>query len=213
MSQAHNFALFPLAMVIFPGEEIRLHIFEERYKSLIHDCLTTGIRFGIPPYLEGKSLTLGTELELLDIYKTYSDGQMDIITKALRVFKIDDFYKKLPGKLYAGGDITYLEWNDTGDITYSSQIVSLIKKLYQVMNINNVKVPDPSNYKTHQLVHKIGLTIHQELELLNMRDEVERQIFILDHLNYLIPIVTSAETLRKRAELNGHFINFDPLGF
>ena len=48
-------ALFPLSLVVFPGEELRLHIFEPRYKQLIHDCTTDNITFGIPPYFEGKA--------------------------------------------------------------------------------------------------------------------------------------------------------------
>ena len=93
-------ALFPLSLVVFPGEELRLHIFEPRYKQLIHDCTTENITFGIPPYFEGKDLRYGTELEVTEIVKKYDDGKMDIKAKGIGWFEIDEFYKVLFGKLY-----------------------------------------------------------------------------------------------------------------
>jgi len=202
--------LFPLSIVVFPGEELKLHIFEPRYKQLVHDCLKEGISFGIPPYIEGKSLIYGTELILRDVIKSNENGTLDIKAKAIGWFEIVDFFKILHGKLYPGGVIKRNEWNNNGDISHGAKLTTQIAELYRIMNIKNIDIPAAEEFKTYMLGHKIGLNIEQELQLLTITDEVDKQLFLIDHLQHLIPIVNEAENLRKKAELNGHFQHILP---
>jgi len=60
--------MFPLELVAFPGEELPLHIFEQRYQQLIEDCEEERVTFGIPTYIN-KRLEYGTEMELLKVVK------------------------------------------------------------------------------------------------------------------------------------------------
>lgn len=205
--------LFPLSLVVFPGEELRLHIFEPRYKQLIHDCTQNGLTFGIPPYFEGKDLVYGTELSIIEIVKRYDDGKMDIKAKGEGWFRIEEFSKIMHGKLYPGGEITRLPWNDTSDIIFAQQLVALIGELYATMRITNVPIQPPETFRTYQLAHKLGLNIDQEMELLLISDEVDKQLYLINHLHKLLPNVKEAENLRKRAELNGHFQNIIPPNF
>jgi hypothetical protein len=203
-------ALFPLSIVVFPGEELKLHIFEPRYKQLVHDCLKDDLTFGIPPFIEGKSLVLGTELKLKNVSKVYANGNMDIVATAIGWFEINEFFKILHGKLYPGGIITRKPWDNESDLLYSVRLVSLIEELYDIMKINNIDIPDVTSFKTYHLAHKVGLNILQEMELLSMSDEVEKQFYLLTHLEHLLPILKEAETLRKKAEMNGHFQHLIP---
>jgi hypothetical protein len=205
--------LFPLSIVTFPGEEVRLHIFEPRYRQLVHDCIQENKSFGIPPYIEGKSLKYGTELLVKEIVKTYEDGKMDIKAQATGWFEIIDFYRIFPGKLYPGGTINEMPWDDDGDIVRSTILCDLIMELYEIMKITNVPIPDPKDFKSWMIIHKLGLNIEQEMELLIISEESEKQGYLIRHLEALIPVVREAENLRKRAELNGHFQNLKPPSF
>ena len=202
--------LFPLSIVVFPGEELKLHIFEPRYKQLVHDCIKDDSTFGIPPYLEGHSLKYGTELKLIDVVKTYEDGNLDIKAKGIGWFEINEFYRIKHGKLYPGGIITDMPWDQDGVIVYSTNLVALIEELYTIMKIKNVSVKPAEHFKTYQIAHKVGLNIDQELTLLTIPNEIDKQLYLIHHLENLIPIVREAENLRKRAELNGHFQNVIP---
>ena len=83
----HNeIALFPLNIVAYPGELVNLHIFEPRYKDLVRDCIEAESTFGIPTY-NGKTMSYGTEVEILKVEKVYKDGRMDIRTRGNRVFQ------------------------------------------------------------------------------------------------------------------------------
>lgn len=205
-----NFPLFPLSLVVFPGESLRLHIFEPRYIQLINDCLDKQKLFGIPPYFEGKELKYGTTMTIESVVKRYKDGKMDIQTRAVGWFEIYDFFKVLPDKLYPGGRITDMPWDDLADHFLSVRLIALINELYRVMNISNVHLNDTISFRTHQIAHKVGFSIEQELEFLTIAQEIERQNYMIAHLEHLIPIVKQAEDLRKKAEMNGHFRNIAP---
>ena len=58
--------LFPLNLVVFPEEELNLHIFEPRYKELVNDCMSKEVNFGIPSYVN-KKLELVTEMEIKSV--------------------------------------------------------------------------------------------------------------------------------------------------
>ena len=95
-------ALFPLQIVVFPDEQLNLHIFEPRYKQLIGDCVTKGIHFGINAFMNQQLQPIGTEIKLVTIEKEYDNGELDIRTRAVGAYRLEDYVPLLPGKLYAG---------------------------------------------------------------------------------------------------------------
>ena len=97
---------FPLQSVFFPGETVPLHIFEERYKQLIHDCREEAITFGIPVYIYD-SMAYGTEVQLVEVVTTYESGEMDVVCVARQVFKVLTFDHRMEGKRYAGGVVQF----------------------------------------------------------------------------------------------------------
>ena len=107
--------IFPLQLVVYPREDLNLHIFEPRYKQLIKECEEEGKTFGLPAYIDGKVKEIGTELELVSIEKTYPKGEMDIKTRGVGLFKIIKRYRKAPGKLYGGADIERFDFTVEGD--------------------------------------------------------------------------------------------------
>jgi len=203
--------LFPLQSVFFPGETVPLHIFEDRYKELINDCREEAITFGIPVYLNGQ-LLFGTEMQLEEIVKTYPNGEMDVVCKALRVFKLLVFDHTMDTKLYAGGIVTFLENINDGSNPHKAVILDLITELYVLMGVPFAGMPI-QEYNSYALVHKIGLSLEQEHELLQIISENERLSFIESHLRSAIKILEEINRTKKTIELNGHFKNFDPLEF
>jgi len=204
-------ALFPLQNVVFPGENLPLHIFEERYKQLIEDCETTGITFGIPVYLNDR-LEFGTEVELTTVAKSYPSGAKDVICKGLRVFRITEFDYKEKGKIYAGGDVEFLNDIDDPEEEQISQLIDLIKELYIHLEVPS-PIIDPKTFRSFALAHKIGLSLEQEYTLLKLISEKDRLAYLINHLLITIPIIQEMNRAKYIIELNGHFRNFDPLDF
>lgn len=209
MSQ--TIALFPLNIVAFPGEEINLHIFEPRYKELIKDCLLESGIFGIPSYVKTK-IDFGTTVRIEKVAKTYEDGRMDIVTRAERIFRVMDFKNPYPKKLYAKGEVTYLDNIDDSEAGLQIAMVEKTKELLQLINvISSVTIEYDAN--TYALAHKVGFSLDQEYELLKKLRESDRQRYIVDHLNQLLPSLKEVERLKEKIKSNGHFNNFGPIDF
>ena len=202
--------LFPLGMVVYPGESLNLHVFEPRYQQLINECERDGITFGIPPLIDKKLLDFGTELELIEISKRLPNGRMYIKTKGIGLFKINKFYHTAPDKLYAGADITEVSYNTEPDIQMSVKILEYMTELYDIMKITK-KLPDnPVTFSTYTVAHHVGFSIQQELEFLQTTDEIDRQQMMINHLQQMIPIVREAEEMRIKVSMNGHFRDIIP---
>lgn len=209
---ATTIAAFPLGLVCFPGEIQNLHIFEPRYRQLISDCITDEISFAIVPYLNNKAFHLATEIKLHEIAKEYPDGKYDVAVKAIGLVKVHRLTKKMTGKEYPGVKISPLSWDEKPSLELSLTIVPLIKRLYSELGIQDI-VPAPKDFLVRKVVHKLGLSVEQELSLLAIPEEENRQQYILNHLLQFVPTIEKANELRLKAVLNGHFKNINPANF
>ena len=206
-------ALFPLNLVVFPGEKLNLHIFEPRYRQLIHDCLQDDITFGIPPYINGGVSMMGTEMRLLGVEKVYPSGEMDIRTKAMGLFQVREFFHEMSGKLYAGATIEPLPDDTNADLALQQQIRVLIEQLYDILGLRRLLLELPVNFRAYDVAHHLGMNTEQEYQLLEAPTEVERQYLVLAHLEHVLPVLQETERLKERVRLNGHFKNLTPPAF
>ncbi|VAW09923.1 Uncharacterized protein, similar to the N-terminal domain of Lon protease [hydrothermal vent metagenome] len=203
--------MFPLQSIFFPGETVPLHIFEERYKQLIKDCRDEAITFGIPVYIYD-SITYGTEVQLVEIVNAYENGEMDVTCVARQVFKVITFDNGMDGKLYAGGEIRFLDnVNDANERT-KKEVLDLLEELYGLMTMPFTPV-SLEKFNSYVLAHKMGLSFEQEFELLQLPKESERLSFIKNHLLITISVLQEVDRTKKTIKLNGDFKNFDPLDF
>ncbi|NQZ77555.1 MAG: LON peptidase substrate-binding domain-containing protein [Ekhidna sp.] len=205
-------ALFPLNIVAFPGEGVNLHIFEPRYKALINDCLEQDTTFGIPAYVMNK-IEIGTEVKIEEITKTYDDGRMDIKTKALKPFRVDEFWNPWRDNEYAGGRISYLPISEEDtDLGMLYEFKEMVAKLF--MWLGETDLPDIASLDSvFDIGHKIGLKPEEEYSILQMPSENDRLEYSLKHLEHLLPALERAHDAQERIKQNGHFKHLDPLEF
>jgi ATP-dependent protease La (LON) substrate-binding domain len=204
--------LFPLNLIAFPMEDLNLHIFEPRYRELINECLDNGTTFGIPTFLDGRLPGFGTEVKILSLSKRYEDGRMDVHTQGIRAFRILDFQNPVEMKLYAGGVVELLPEPSVSPSVMIG-LIERVKTLYNLLGETNtfdINKPQPYSF---QIAHKIGLSLEQEYNLLKIPTEAERQGFLIQHLERIIPVLQEVERTKERIKLNGHFKNLDPLKF
>lgn len=213
MPTTKQLPLFPLSLVAFPDETVNLHVFEPRYRQLFQECEVTGRSFGIVPVSDGKLLDIGTEMRLDRIAKRYEDGKMDVSTQALSTFRLVDYYAEMQDKMYPGGEVETVPRDQTGDPLAIIQIVDLLRSLYDHMDITNVEVPTVEGFNLSTVIHKIGLSMEQEVAVVRMTTAVEQQRYVLDHLKVFVPHVVRMEELRRKAALNGHFKHLMPPDF
>jgi len=149
-------------------------------------------------------------LKLLSIEKRYDNGELDIKTLGVGIFRIDEYYSQAPNKLYAGADIKRVQHNIEGDFLSYDKILQSVSELFKVLDIKKELPANPNSFKTYDIAHHVGFSLEQEYQMLCIPSEVERQQFMLSHLERLIPVVREMERLRKKARMNGHFKNIIP---
>ncbi len=203
--------LFPLNLVVFPGEKLNLHIFEPRYRQLINECLDDHKPFGIPAFIDGKLPGYGTRVQIDTLDQRYDDGRLDVKTEGLSVFRLASFENPAPGKLYAGGRVINIA-ADTGYSSLTAQLSGRLAELYELLQID-ADYDDQMANLSYRVAHKVGLSVEQEYTLLTLAEETERQQFLLWHLDKVIPVMADMERTKQRIRMNGHFKNLDPLNF
>jgi Lon protease-like protein len=199
--------IFPLGIVVFPGEDLNLHIFEPRYKQLITDCFAEAKPFGIPTVLKNGLSERGTLVEVKEIVEVYEDGKLDIKTKGISVFRILEVVKSIPEKLYSGAIVNYPVNEEQQYVPLLKKVVKSIRDLHEVLKLNkNFSKPD-EELLSYDIAHHVGLSLEEEYELLGLLREDQRLEYIKRHLNKVLPVVNEMETLKERIKLNGHFKN------
>jgi uncharacterized protein len=199
--------IFPLGIVVYPGERLNLHIFEPRYKQMVQECFDSKKPFGIPAVIEEKVNETGTLVQVIEITKTYEDGQMDIKTEGLQVFTILEIIKELPQKLYSGAIVNYPANEEKGNRALMKGIISTLRQLHQLLDIKKEFNKPDEDLWSYDVAHQAGLSLAQEYELLKLLNELQRQEYLRRHLKKVIPLLAEMETLKKRVKLNGHFKN------
>lgn len=197
--------IFPLGIVVYPGEKLNLHIFEPRYKQLILECRDNNKPFGIPSVIGNKISEMGTLVRLREIAATYEDGKMDIVTEGLSVFRILENIQSVPDKLYSGAIVTYPDNNVNGNRVFMQKIINGIRELHRLLRVTKEFSKPDELLDAYDVAHHAGMSLEEEYELLCLMHELQRQEYLKRHLNKVLPVVAEMETLKEKIKLNGHF--------
>ena len=205
--------IFPLGIVVYPGEDLNLHIFEPRYKQLIKECYENKKPFGIPSVIDNKMQERGTLVTVTEIVKEYDNGEMDIRTKGEKVFRTLEVIQDVPNKLYSGAIVNYPDNKEQGDIDMMRKVMNGIRELHKLLNVSKEFNKTDEDLNTYEVAHHVGLTIQEEYELLGLMDELQRLECLKRHLTKVIPMVAEMEGLKEKIKQNGHFKNLSGFQF
>ncbi len=205
--------IFPLGIVVFPGEKVNLHIFEPRYRQLINECYSAKKPFGIPTVLNSAVAEMGTLVEITEIVEVHEDGKMDIRIRGLQVFRILEIVKSIPEKLYSGAIVTYPE-NDIRYKVMMRKVIAALLELHRLLKVTKDFKKTEASLVSYDIAHHAGLSLEEEYELLGLLQELQRLEYLKRHLAKVLPVIAGMENLKDKIKLNGHFkelkgFNFD----
>jgi ATP-dependent Lon protease len=199
--------LFPLNVVLFPGEQLPLHIFEPRYRRMVRECLDSKSPFGMLLALPDGIVRVGCTAEILEVIKRYQDGRMDIITVGRDPFRVVEL---LSGDPLLEGHIDYLEDTDSAAAPQSiKQLVELYETCHTLLFSGIPKDFDsvPPDQLSYTIAAALPLDHLWKQQLLELRTESERQHRLSTYLRDWAPHLQKVETLRHRAGGNGQGLN------
>ena len=203
--------IFPLTIVVYPGEDLNLHIFEPRYKQLISECIEFKKPFGIPAVIGNNINELGTLVDIIEVSKTYDNGELDIKTRGQKIFRILEVVNEIPDKLYSGAIVNYPENIEHGKRLLMKKVINSVYELHKLLKVtSNFKKPEDELW-SYDVAHHAGLSLDEEYELLGLMNELQRQEYLKRHLKKVLPMVAEMETLKEKIKLNGHFKNLEGL--
>jgi uncharacterized protein len=205
--------IFPLGIVVYPGEDLNLHIFEPRYKQLINECYKEKKLFGIPSIIDNRIQDYGTLMQITEITTVHENGEMDIKTRADKVFRILEIIKEVPEKLYCGAIVNYPPNHEHGSAEVMRRVVNSIKELHKLLKVEKDFKKREEDLNAYDLAHHVGMSLQEEYELLGLMHERQRQEYLKRHLIKVIPMVAEMESLKKKVKLNGHFKNLTSFNF
>src|SRR5579862_8756782 len=190
--------IFPLSIVVYPGESLNLHIFEPRYKQLINECFKEGKPFGIPPIINNEVQEMGTLVNVTEIVNVQDNGEMDIKTKGLSVFRILELIKSVPDKLYSGAIVNHPEnVTGTGKKDLMLKVVNAIRELHKLLKISKDFNKKDEELNVYDIAHHAGLSLDEEYELLKLLREEQREEFLKRHLSRVLPVIAQMESLKE----------------
>lgn len=197
--------IFPLNIVVFPGENLNLHIFEPRYIQLIKECFELNKPFGIPSAFKMGISEVGTTVKILSIENEKETGEMDIKTIGESVFSIIEIIKDIPEKMYQGAIVNFLENNDNGLPSKMNAILNELRHFHQLLEVKKIYKKSDEELCSYDIAHHVGMSVDEEYQFLNLLREDQRQEYILRHLKKTIPTIIELQNLKERIQLNGHF--------
>jgi uncharacterized protein len=206
--------VFPLGIVVYPGEIVNLHIFEPRYKQLVDECYSEDKPFGIPTVIENRLNEMGTMVRITELVKRYENGEMDIRTQGLRVFRMLELIKTVPDKLFSGAIVNYPDnIEGPGNRPLMIKVINAMRELHTLLNITKEFHKPDEELASYDIAHHAGLSLEQEYELLGLLQEEQRQEYLKRHLGKVLPVIAEMETLKEKVKLNGHFKNLSSFKF
>lgn len=202
MSTRTIIPLFPLEVVLFPDLPLPLHIFEERYKIMIADCLQRNLDFGIVYSRDNIIREVGCTAKIVQVNKKYDDGRMDILVQGSHRFKIEQILRNKP---YLQSRVCYIDdvddWDQANIRSLINTGIVLLENLEQIaLHRQDMKFIEGLNHKVVSfiLAGVSGFSLDQKQRILEMTSTAERLRLGIEQLQQIVAQARIKSKLENR---------------
>jgi Lon protease-like protein len=194
--------LFPLELVLLPGERVPLHVFEDRYRELIGECLSDGIEFGLILENEDGLREVGTSTAVVELIDTFEDGRMNVLVEGRGRFRVVALTES---RSFPTAEVEALE--DDGETPTGDEVeqaLSVFRRLVAVAEADEIEQPQPSSPDlSFELASRVDFGHELKQELLELRSERRRLRRLSELLEQAVAALTREREVRERASGNG----------
>ncbi len=200
-----DFPLFPLGLVALPSELVPLHIFEERYKTMIARCLEEESEFGIVWLADDGLRPIGCACEIAEVLERMPDGRVNLVARGTRPFRIEARQDQLA---YPAGTVEFLADRpedpdaDAADAAHAAY-ADLVEQATD-------KVPDAeevAGMTAYEMAATVEFGLEAKQGLLDLRSESARLRLVTRLFRAAIKRLDFIDRAQARARSNGkvHF--------
>ena len=205
MALVRDFPLFPLGLVALPSELVPLHIFEDRYKTMIGRCLDEESEFGIVGMSEEGLRPIGCACEIAEVVERMEDGRINLIARGTRAFRIEERQDELP---YPAGTIEFLD--DRSEDPDPDAAEAAHEAYAELVNEATDRTPDLTEIgemSAYQMAATVEFGLDAKQGLLDLRSETARLRLVTRLFRAALKRLDFVNRAQARARSNGrvHF--------
>lgn len=202
MSELIELPLFPLNLVLFPYKRTPLHIFEERYKQMINECLKAETEFGIVWGEGGEFRDIGSAALVADLITRFPDGRMNIIARGTRRFRVVERFELRP---YLTGIVEEIADDpETPDLELAGRVQTLYREAVR-LSIGWLKFEEEDEIDSSELSYVVAggldLSLPEQQAILEMRSANGRLRTVTTVLEGALEAIRE---VKRRTGGNGH---------
>jgi Lon protease-like protein len=198
----NEIGLFPLDLVLLPGEQRPLHVFEERYKELIGECLEEGLEFGLVLADDEGLRPVGTRAAVVEVLQEFEDGRMDVVIEGRQRFRLVELTE---GRSFATAEVDDVD-DDSDEDPSGDEVEKAVDAFRHVVEAAQVEVDevDPAaGGLSFQIGARIDLGNEIKQSLLELTSERQRLTQLEPLLRRAAESVRVDREVRERASGNG----------
>jgi Lon protease-like protein len=200
-STERDFPLFPLGVVALPTELVPLHIFEERFKTMIGQCLDSESEFGIVWMSDEGLQPIGCACEITEVLERLEDGRLNILTRGTRAFRVLERQDGLP---YPAGEVEFLEDRDEQvdpDARHTAQEV--YAELVEQATDRRPEEGELDEMGAYEMAATVEFELEAKQGLLDLRSENARLRLVTRLFRAAAKRLDFVERAQARARSNG----------
>lgn len=192
--------LFPLELVLLPGERVPLHIFEPRYKELINECLSLGTEFGVLLADDSGNREVGTKASIVDVLERLPDGRLNILVEGRERFRV---VQNTSGRSFATAETAEVldEGGPPGEEAVGACLVAY-QRLAEVAEVPLGELEPGAENLAFRIAASLTFSLESKQELLEMSSEDDRLIRVRELLE-IAAVGLHRRLIQQRASLNG----------
>jgi len=201
VTTVRDFPLFPLGIVALPSELIPLHIFEERYKTMIGRCRAESSEFGIVWMADDGLRPIGCACEIAEVLEEMPDGRINLVARGTRAFRIEERQEELP---YPAGVIEWLE--DRIEDVDADAAATAHDAYADLVREATDRTPDPNeidDMTAYEMAATVEFGLDAKQGLLDLRSESARLKLVTRLFRAAVKRLDFVERAQARARSNG----------
>ena len=205
MAPVRDFPLFPLGIVALPSELVPLHIFEERYKTMIARCLEEECEFGIVWVADDGLREIGCACEIAEVLERMEDGRINLVARGTRPFRIEARQEELP---YPAGTIEFLDdRTEDHDADAASDAHAAYAELVEQATDRTPDREEIAAMSAYEMAATVDFGAEAKQGLLDLRSEAARLALAARLFRAAIKRLDFVNRAQARARSNGrvHF--------
>jgi Lon protease-like protein len=199
--EIERFPLFPLGLVLLPGEVVPLHIFEDRYRLMIGECLDEEREFGILWLADDELKEVGCAARVTRVLERFDDGRLNILVEGTTPFRME---RRIGDMAYPAGDVVLLDDEpDTDDDALERARTAYADLVEEVTD----ERPEPdalSAMGAYGMAATVDINPAAKQALLELRSEPARLEQIEGLFAEALRRIKTAARVAEQASGNGH---------